>query len=136
MTPDIHVHQFDGTVPTLIGDSRGDFIWRDPVVAVMRAGNEYEPRPCIDITLTAYRDTIGSMIDEPGRQHHLSRVILSERTSKVTGIRINCRRDQAIRQEPQMVEVAVPKTHPLFSLEGDDRCDISQLFDLTGCKGV
>lgn len=29
-----------------------------------------------------------------------------------------------------MVEVAVPKTHPLFNLEGDDLCDIPLLFGL------
>lgn len=129
-----------GTIPTLIGDTWGEFIWKGPVVAVMRAGTDFEPRHSTDITLTAYRDaidylgyyrdTIGSMIDEPGRHHHLSKRVLADRTSKAIGVRINCRRDQATRGEPPMVEVAVPKTHPLFNLEGDDPCDIPLLFGL------
>ncbi|KAG6977919.1 hypothetical protein FocnCong_v021554 [Fusarium oxysporum f. sp. conglutinans] len=125
-----------GTIPTLIGDTWGEFIWKGPVVAVMRKGTGYEPRHSTDITLTAYRDaidylgyyrdTIGSMI-EPGREDHLSKRVLADRISKVVGVRINCLRDQIDRQEPQMVEVAVPKTHPLFNLEGDDPCDIPSL---------
>ncbi|KAK2926830.1 hypothetical protein FoTM2_013700 [Fusarium oxysporum f. sp. vasinfectum] len=128
-----------GTIPTLIGDTWGEFIWKGPVVAVMRKGTGYEPRHSTDITLTAYRDaidylgyyrdTIGSMI-EPGREDHLSKRVLADRISKVVGVRINCLRDQIDRQEPQMVEVAVPKTHPLFNLEGDDPCDIPSLFGL------
>ncbi|RSL76916.1 hypothetical protein CEP52_017758, partial [Fusarium oligoseptatum] len=129
-----------GTIPTLIGDTWGEFIWKGPVVAVMGAGSDFEPRHSTDITLTAYRDaidylgyyvdTVGSMIDEPGRHHHLSKRVLADRTSKAIGVRINCRRDQANRHEPQMVEVVVPKTHPLFNLEGDDPCDIPSLFGL------
>ncbi|RTE78550.1 hypothetical protein BHE90_006939 [Fusarium euwallaceae] len=128
-----------GTVPTLIGDTWGEFIWKGPVVAVMRKGSGFEPRHSTDITLTAYRDaidylgyyrdTIGSMI-EPGQDDHFSKRVLADRTSKVIGVRINCRRDQATRHEPQMVEVAMPKTHPLFNLEGDDPCDIPLLFGL------
>ncbi|KAH7182245.1 hypothetical protein BKA60DRAFT_589704 [Fusarium oxysporum] len=126
-----------GTIPTLIGDTWGEFIWKGPVVAVMRKGTGYEPRHSTNITLTAYRDaidylgyyrdTIGSMI-EPGREDHFSKRVLADRISKVVGVRINCLRDQISRQEPQLVEVAVPKTHPLFNLEGDDPCDIPALF--------
>ncbi|KAH7159315.1 hypothetical protein DER46DRAFT_702380 [Fusarium sp. MPI-SDFR-AT-0072] len=126
-----------GTIPTLIGDTWGEFIWKGPVVAVMRKGTGYEPRHSTDITLTAYRDaidylgyyrdTIGSMI-EPGQDDHFSKRVLADRISKVVGVRINCLRDQISRQEPQLVEVAVPKTHPLFNLEGDDPCDIPALF--------
>ena len=128
-----------GTIPTLIGDTWGEFIWKGPVVAVMRKGTGFEPRHSTDITLTAYRDaidylgyyrdTIGSMI-EPGQDDHFSKRVLAQRTSKVIGVRINCLRDQIDRQEPQMIEVAVPKTHPLFNLEGDDPCDIPSLFGL------
>ncbi|KAG6977913.1 hypothetical protein FocnCong_v021692 [Fusarium oxysporum f. sp. conglutinans] len=109
----------------------------------MRKGTGYEPRHSTDITLTAYRDaidylgyyrdTIGSMI-EPGREDHLSKRVLADRISKVVGVRINCLRDQIDRQEPQMVEVAVPKTHPLFNLEGDDPCDIPSLFGWTSLQ--
>ncbi|RMI90289.1 hypothetical protein CDV36_016635, partial [Fusarium kuroshium] len=86
-------------------------------------------RDAIDY-LGYYVDTVGSMIDEPGRHYHLSKRVLADRTSKAIGVRINCRHDQANRREPQMVEVAVPKTHPLFNLEGDDPCDIPLLFGL------
>ncbi|KAL3587959.1 hypothetical protein FPOAC2_13858 [Fusarium poae] len=129
-----------GTIPTLIGDTWGEFIWKGPVVAVMRKGADFEPRHSTDITLTAYRDaidylgyymdTIGSMIEPGGQDDHFSKRVLAQRTSKVIGVRINCLRDQIDRQEPQMVEVAVPKTHPLFNLEGDDPCDIPSLFGL------
>ncbi len=105
----------------------------------MRKGTGYEPRHSTDITLTAYRDaidylgyyrdTIGSMI-EPGQDDHFSKRVLADRISKVVGVRINCLRDQISRQEPQLVEVAVPKTHPLFNLEGDDPCDIPALFGI------
>ncbi|KAJ3453420.1 hypothetical protein MRS44_017667 [Fusarium solani] len=134
-TPNIKTNQaIHGTIPTLIGDTLGEFIWKGPVVAVMRKGTDFEPRHSTAITLTAYRDaidylgyyrdTIGSMIDRPGQHDHLAKRVLADRTSKAIGVRINCRRDQATRHEPQMVEVAVPKTHPLFNLEGDDPCDI------------
>ncbi|KJZ70306.1 hypothetical protein HIM_10313 [Hirsutella minnesotensis 3608] len=105
----------------------------------MRKGTAFEPRHSTDITLAAYRDaidylgyyrdTIGSII-EPGQDDHFSKRVLADRISKVVGVRINCLRDQVDRQEPRMVEVAVPKTHPLFNLEGDDPCDIPSLFGL------
>lgn len=129
-----------GTPPTLIGDTWGDFIWKGLLVAVMRAGSDFDPRHPTDITLTAYRDaidylgyyidTVGSMIDEPGRHHHLSKVVLADKASKAIGVRINCGRDQAIRGEPEIVQVAVPKMHPLFNLESDDPRDIPSLFGL------
>ncbi len=136
MTTNKAIH---GTIPTLIADTWGEFIWKGPVVAVMRKGTGFEPRHSTDITLTAYRDaidylgyyrdTIGSMI-EPGQDDHFSKRVLADRISKVVGVRINCLRDQISRQEPQMVEVTVPKTHPLFNLEGDDPCDIPALFGM------
>ncbi|KAE8444213.1 hypothetical protein EG329_000810 [Mollisiaceae sp. DMI_Dod_QoI] len=80
-----------GTMPTLVGDTWGEFIWKGPLVAVMKAGSTWDPRLIMDITLTGYRD-------------------------------------QA-RGEPDLVPVAVPKTHPLFNLEGDDPFDIPDLLD-------
>ncbi|KAJ4175481.1 hypothetical protein NW767_015774 [Fusarium falciforme] len=47
-----------GTPPTLIGDTWGDFIWKGLLVAVVRAGSDFDPRHPTDITLTAYRDAI------------------------------------------------------------------------------
>ncbi|KPM42779.1 hypothetical protein AK830_g3789 [Neonectria ditissima] len=124
----------------LIADTWGEFTWNGPLVAVMRAGSDFDPRHATDITLTAYRDaidylgfymdTIGSMIDGPGRDCHRSNIVLARKISKATGVRINCRRDQAIRAEPEMVEVSVPRMHPLFNLESDDPCDIPSLFGL------
>ncbi|RSL39890.1 hypothetical protein CEP54_016237 [Fusarium duplospermum] len=89
-------------VLTLIGDTWGEFIWKGLVVAVMRKGSGFEPRYSTDITLTAYcdaidylgyyRDIIGSMI-EPGQDDHFTKRVLADRTLKVIGVRINCRRD-------------------------------------------
>ncbi|KAJ3528127.1 hypothetical protein NM208_g10358 [Fusarium decemcellulare] len=129
---------------TLTAGTWGEFLWEGPIVAVMRAGNAkdsgYEPRKPTDITLTAYRDaidylcfyrdTIGSMIDGIGTRAHLAKTILADWSGKAIGVRINCRRDQVARNEPQMIEVAVPKNHPLFNVEGDDPCEIPDLFGL------
>ncbi|MCJ1360495.1 MAG: hypothetical protein MMC33_010500 [Icmadophila ericetorum] len=127
-----------GTVPTLIGDTWGEFIWKGPLVAVLKVGSTRDPRLLTDITLTAYRDaidylgyyrdTIGSMIDGIGMRDHLAKRILEDRARKVWGVRINCIGDQN-RGEPELVRVAVPKTHPLFNLEGDDPFDIPDRLD-------
>ncbi|KFY18469.1 hypothetical protein V493_08595 [Pseudogymnoascus sp. VKM F-4281 (FW-2241)] len=119
-----------GTWPTLIGDTWGDFIWKGPIVAVLKQGRAFDPHLLKDVTLTSYRDAIdylgyyrdtyGSMIDGPGAEAHLARRTLQERATKVKGVRINCPADQVARQEDQFVLVDVPKTHPLFNLEGDD----------------
>ncbi|KAH7468017.1 hypothetical protein FOMA001_g15876 [Fusarium oxysporum f. sp. matthiolae] len=140
ITTDQAIH---GTIPTLIGDTWGEFIWKGPVVAVMRKGTGYEPRHSTDITLTAYRDaidylgyyrdTIGSMI-EPGQDDHFSKRVLADRISKVIGVRINCHRDQIARQEPQMVEVAVPKTHPCLTLEAMTRVTSPRFSALTSSQ--
>ncbi|OBT71257.1 hypothetical protein VF21_09918 [Pseudogymnoascus sp. 05NY08] len=60
------------------------------------------------------------MIDSPSAEAHLACCILQDRAKKVKGVRINCPADQVARQEAQFVSVDVPKTHPLFNLEGDD----------------
>jgi hypothetical protein len=119
-----------GTVPTLIGDTWGEKIWKGPLVAVMKSGHEWDPRRVMDITLTGYRDAIdflgyyrdgyGSMIDGIGSRAHLATRILEDRAKKVRGVRINCVRDQEKQTGVDLVEVEVPKTHPLFNLEGDD----------------
>lgn len=123
-----------GTLPTLIGDTWGEKIWKGPMVAVMKVGNEWDPRQVTDITLTAYRDAIdylgyfrdgyGSMIDGIGSEAFLSKEVLAERVGKIKGVRINCLGDQAGNPTRQLVQVEVPKTHPLFNLEGDDPLDI------------
>jgi hypothetical protein len=129
-----------GTIPTLIGDTWGEFIWKGPLVAVMKVGSTWDPRLLMDITLTGYRDaidylgyyreTIGSMIDGIGMGDHLAKRVLADKSGKVWGVRINCIGDQA-RGNPELVPVAVPNTHPLFNLEGDDPLCIPDLLDWT-----
>jgi hypothetical protein len=90
----------------------------------------------MDVTLTGYRDaidylgyyrnTIGSMIDGIGMRDHLAERVLASRSGKVWGVRINCMGDQALGK-PELVSVAVPRTHPLFNLEGDDPLCIPDL---------
>jgi hypothetical protein len=84
----------------------------------------------MDISLTGYRDAIdfldyyrdgfGSMVDGIGSKAVLATRILADRARKVKGMRINCVRDQEKQAGVDLVEVDVPKTHPLFNLEGDD----------------
>lgn len=74
----------------------GHFIWKGPLVAVMKVGNEHDPRLLTDMTLTGYRDTIGylgyyrdtygSMVDGIGIEAHLTKKILAERATKVIGV--------------------------------------------------
>jgi hypothetical protein len=64
------------------------------------------------------------MIDAPGSRDPLSKLIMSERSGKVKGVRVYCLGDQAGDPARQFVQVEVPLTHPLFSLQGDDDLDI------------
>jgi hypothetical protein len=78
----------------------GNFIWKGSLVAIMKSGNEYDPRLLTDMTLTGYcdiidylgyyRDIYGSIVDEIGIETHLAKKILAERATKVMGVRINC----------------------------------------------
>lgn len=127
-----------GAMPSLVGDAWGETLWGGPLLAVMMVGRDLDPRRIMDINLTAYRDaidylgyfrqTIGSMIDGIGSRNAFSRTIMAERCGKVWGIRINCKGDQA-RGKPELERVAVPKTHPLFNLEGDNPFDIPDRMD-------
>ena len=56
------------------------------------------------------------MIDGVGSTAELSRKIIAHRSGKVKGVRINSRRDQITRGEPELVQVDVPRHHPLFNL--------------------
>jgi hypothetical protein len=106
----------------------------------MKVGSTWDPRLLMDITSTGYRDaidylgyyreTIGSMIDGIGMGDHLAKRVLADKSGKVWGVRINCIGDQA-RGSPELVPVAVPNTHPLFNLEGDDPLCIPDLLDRT-----
>ncbi|KAK1991923.1 hypothetical protein LX36DRAFT_662884 [Colletotrichum falcatum] len=119
-----------GTHPTLLGDAWGEMIWKGPVVAVLRSGPGLDPPGLRDVDLTAYRDAIdflgyfldgyGSMIDGVGSLTHFAQRVVGQRSGKAMGVRVNCTGDRLARREPALVPVAVPKTHPLFNLEGDD----------------
>lgn len=88
-----------GTLPTLVGDTWGEMIWKGPIVAVLKVGNEWDPQQFTDITLTAYRDAIdflgyyrdgyGSIVDGIGAESHLSQKLLASRVGKVKRVRIN-----------------------------------------------
>jgi hypothetical protein len=116
-----------GTIPTLIGDTWGDTIFKGPMVVVVKEGNASDPRRIRDVTLTAYRDAIdflgyyietqGSMIDGIGAGTVLAqRVITEDKAGKTVGWRINCRYDRVTRGLDNMSSVAVPRAHPLLSL--------------------
>jgi hypothetical protein len=114
-------------------------IWKGPIVAVLKVGNEWDPRQFTDITLTAYcdavdflgyyRDGYGSIVDRIGAEDHLSRKLLASRVGKVKGVRINCLGDQA-NPACQFLQVDVPKAYPLFNLESDDPLDIAQYLEM------
>jgi hypothetical protein len=128
-----------GTLPALVGDTWGEMIWKGPIVAVMKVGTEFDPRQVRDITLTAYRDAIdylgyfrdgyGSMVDGIGARDGLSKRVMADRAGKVKGVRINCLGDQGGDTTRQLVQVDVPKTHPLFNLESDDPLDILECLE-------
>jgi hypothetical protein len=125
-----------GTIPTLVGDTWGEMIWKGPIVAVMKEGNKWDPRRVTDITLTAYRDAVdylgyfrdgyGSMVDGVGAEDGLSKKVVADQAGKVKGVRVNCLGDQAGDVRDQLVQVNVPKMHPLFNLEGDHPLDIPE----------
>jgi hypothetical protein len=140
---DVHINNFatnqsiHGPIPTLIGDTWGEKIWKGPIVAVMKAGHAFDARHVTDMTLTGYRDAIdylgyyrdeyGSMIDGVGSQAPLAKRVLESRAGKVKGVRVNCVGDQASRGESEFVQVDVPRAHPLFNLEGDDTLSIPEI---------
>jgi hypothetical protein len=85
-------------------------------------------RDAIDY-LAYYRESIGSMIDAPGSMDYFSKLVMLERSRKVKAVRVNCLGDQAGDPARQFVQVEVPLTHPLFSLQGDDDLDIIRNLD-------
>jgi hypothetical protein len=104
-----------------------------------KKGNDFDAERMTNINWTAYRDAVdylayyrdgmGSMIDLPGSEAHLSKVVMPEKSGKVKGVRVNCLGDQAGDPARQFVQVEVPLTHPLFSLQGDDDLDIIRNLD-------
>lgn len=127
-----------GSPDAVCADGLGEYFWKGPIVVHLKAGNEFDAKKMKDITLTAYRDavdylayyrdTIGSMIDQGERNDKLGQRVMTRRTGKVKGVRINCIGDQARNSAREFVQVDVPRAHPLFMLEGDDPLDIAQNF--------
>jgi hypothetical protein len=123
-----------GGPDAICADGWGDKFWQGPVVAYLKAGNDLDAKKMTDMNLTAYRDAIdylayvrdgvGSMIDRPGSEAHLSKTVTKTRAGKVKGVRVNCSGDQAGDATRQFVQVDVPRLHPLFGMEGDDPLDI------------
>ncbi len=130
-----------GVVDAVCVDGWGDNFWRGPVVAYLKAGDDFDAKKMKDMTLTAYRDAadylayfreaIGSMIDQGSRNDHLGRIVMKDKTGKVKGVRINCVGDKAGDPALEFVQIEVPKTHPLFMLRGDDPLEIAANFDET-----
>jgi hypothetical protein len=93
----------------------------------------------MDMTLTAYRDTIdylayyretiGSMIDWPGSQDNLSKRVMGENSGKVKSVRISCLGDEAGDPLRWFLAVDVPRAHPFFMLHGDDPLGIPENFE-------
>jgi hypothetical protein len=103
-------------------------IWTGTTVIVMRKDSTImDPRPCKDITLEAYRDTIdylgfyrdghSSVIDGIGARAAFAKRVLESKGGKTVGIRVNCARDQVPQGGNDLAPVSVPKMHPLFNLE-------------------
>ncbi|KAF2657402.1 hypothetical protein K491DRAFT_756836 [Lophiostoma macrostomum CBS 122681] len=123
-----------GGPEAVCADGWGEFFWKGPIVAFLKAGNDFDAPKMKDINLTAYRDavdylayyrdTIGSMIDGIGMQTIFSKRVMEQKTGKVKGVRINCIRDQDGDVSRQFVQVNVPKSHPLFEMESDDPLEI------------
>jgi hypothetical protein len=105
----------------------GDKFWKGPIVAYLKASNDFDAKAIADMHLPAYcnaidyfayfRGTIGSMIGSPGSGDKLSKHVMEQRSGKVKGVRINCLSDQAGNSARQLVSVDVPREHPLFILE-------------------
>jgi hypothetical protein len=118
-----------GGPDAICADGWGDKFWNGPVVAYLKAGNDFDAKKMTDMNLTTYRDAIdylayfrdgvGSMIDRPGSEAHLSKRVMETRAGKVKGVRVNCSDDQAGDPTRQFVPVNVPRMHPLFGMEGD-----------------
>jgi hypothetical protein len=66
---------------------------------------------------------VDSLISGLEKEEHFGKLLLATRAGKVNGLRINCVGDQA-QGNPSLVTVAVPKTYPLFNIEGDDPLDL------------
>lgn len=117
-------------------DGLGEKFWTGPIVAYLKAGDDFDAKLMTDMTLTAYRDAIdylahfmetyGSMIDQPGSNCPLSKNYLAGKKGKVKGVRVNCAGDHGGDPNRQFVQVNVPRSHPLFGLEGDDLLNVSE----------
>ncbi|KID93947.1 hypothetical protein MAJ_10077, partial [Metarhizium majus ARSEF 297] len=122
--------------PSLLEDTWGETIWMGPIVVTTLEGNEFDPPIVKDVNLVAFRDALdflgyyrdgyASMIDGAGKEGHLAKQILKDRSGKMMGWRLNCMADQIMWSEAAAVPVAVPKAHPLL-IHADDPLQIPDL---------
>ncbi|KAK7926641.1 hypothetical protein PG985_003639 [Apiospora marii] len=118
-------------------DGLGKKLWKGPIVAYLKAGNDFDAAKMADMNLTAYRDAIdylaysleavGSMVDPmSGANGQYGDV------RKVKGVRVNCLSDWQSDRDPfggrEFVQVDVPEAHPVFTFEGNDPLEISERF--------
>lgn len=122
--------------PSPLADTWGEKIWMGPIVVTMLEGNEFDPPLVKDVDLVAYRDALdflgyyrdghASMIDGAGKEGHLAKQVLKDRSGKMMGWCLNCTADQTAWGEAAAVPVAVPRAHPLL-IHADDPLQIPDL---------
>jgi len=114
--------------------------WRGPLIAMSKAGTDFDPALYIDVTLDDFRDMIdyiyyfretwGSAIDGLASECHWGQQILSHDGGKTRVVRVACRGDQVARGLPAFSIVEVPKLHPAFRL-ADDPPSIAEVLGIS-----
>jgi hypothetical protein len=103
--------------------------WKGSIVVMVRNGNDWEPTTYGHVTLENfrdatdymawYRDGIGCVTDGVGSTTPFAKRIMEDRAGKVKGVRVSCQGDIALLGAEKLISVDVPKTRPLFNIEGD-----------------
>ncbi|KAI9771045.1 MAG: hypothetical protein M1839_002981 [Geoglossum umbratile] len=117
--------------------------WNGSIVVMVRNGNNWDPPTYGHVTLESfrdatdymawYRDGIGSVTYGAGSGTHFAKLVMEEKAGKVKGVRVSCQGDIALLGAEKLISVDVPKTHPLFNIEGDNPFSLSSLLDRTIC---
>ncbi|KAI9866760.1 MAG: hypothetical protein M1813_000702 [Trichoglossum hirsutum] len=117
--------------------------WIGSIVVMVRNGNDRDPLTYGHVTLEGfrdatdymawYRDGIGSVTDGIGSRTHFAERIMEGKAGKVKGVRVSCQGDIALLGAEKLISVDVPRTHPLFNIEGDDPSPLSYLLDYAVC---
>jgi len=111
--------------------------WEGSIVVMVREGHEFENPRYGNVTLDDfrdavdymawYRDTIGSASDGVGTMTPFSQMVLGAYAGKVKGVKVSCRGDRVVLGAEEFLSVDVPKSHPLFTIEGDDPSPLSEM---------